>query len=515
MTINTFSLYVANRVQEAHQIKIDLLANKTNRSSATIRRAIHTLNDYLPLNKQFIVTESTIINQLSYTEFVHFIQELTISDFSTTGEERLQFLLCLSMTNDFTNFSKLYELLEISQSTKKKDRPIFSQLLQQAGLTLHSFRGKGVSIIGDELTLRIKAALILSKIIEIDEENKIVPRQANNPCEQLLYSLINNLFDSIAKESSLHQFINKHALTLNYTSMKFLYVYYSLSLRRQQLTHFINHRNNVPVKIHKYRLFHHEQEDFALSMILASLDNHGKIMYPNDSLVITCRTQLFSYVEDRIYTTFYSKEQLTRNLDQYLYKCIMRHFLNYDFYDNKLDDVKKEFSFLYQLVEYCYQRYLSKKITLDEHQLSTLTLIFREHVLKNKIAGRNLKKIVIITNSAKEKSNFFSQQLLYYFDTQVIAILNINELYQLKYLKFDNLMTFSNRISTILNENGFPNIKVNYYFHPTDIDYLTKLNFSNNSHRKLIAADFVSEIQQCPSESLSHYLKDTYPNFFV
>jgi hypothetical protein len=120
MTINTFSLYVANRVQEAHQIKIDLLANKTNRSSATIRRAIHTLNDYLPLNKQFIVTESTIINQLSYTEFVHFIQELTISDFSTTGEERLQFLLCLSMINDFTNFSKLYELLEISQSTKKK-----------------------------------------------------------------------------------------------------------------------------------------------------------------------------------------------------------------------------------------------------------------------------------------------------------------------------------------------------------------------------------------------------------
>lgn len=76
-------------------------------------------------------------------------------------------------------------------------------------------------------------------------------------------------------------------------------------------------------------------------------------------------------------------------------------------------------------------------------------------------------------------------------------------------------MTFSNRISTILNENGFPNIKVNDYFQPTDIDYLTKLNFSNNSHHKLIAADFVSEIQQCLSESLSHYLKDTYPNFFV
>lgn len=164
-------------------------------------------------------------------------------------------------------------------------------------------------------------------------------------------------------------------------------------------------------------------------MILASLDNHGKIMYPNDSLVVTCRTQLLTYVEERVHTTFYSKEQLENNLDQYLYKCLIRHFLKYDFYDNKLDDVKKEFSFLYQLVEYCYDRFLSEKITLDERQISTLTLIFREHVLKNKIAGRNLKKVVIITNSAKEKSTFFSQQLLYYFDTKVIAILNINELY--------------------------------------------------------------------------------------
>lgn len=206
--------------------------------------------------------------------------------------------------------------------------------------------------------------------------------------------------------------------------MKFLSVYYALSLRRQQLAYVMTQKDNLPVSVHEYTLFQHEQEDFALSMILASLDNHGKIMYPNDSLVVTCRTQLLTYVEERVHTTFYSKEQLENNLDQYLYKCLIRHFLKYDFYDNKLDDVKKEFSFLYQLVEYCYDRFLSEKITLGERQISTLTLIFREHVLKNKIAGRNLKKVVIITNSAKEKSTFFSQQLLYYFDTKVIAILN-------------------------------------------------------------------------------------------
>ncbi|WP_155988482.1 hypothetical protein [Tetragenococcus muriaticus] len=63
-----------------------------------------------------------------------------------------------------------------------------------------------------------------------------------------------------------------------------------------------------------------------------------------------------------------------------------------------MDDVKKEFSFLYQLVDYCYQKDLAKRIDLDQYQLSTLTLLFRNHVLKNKIAGRNLKRIDIIQN---------------------------------------------------------------------------------------------------------------------
>ena len=104
-----------------------------------------------------------------------------------------------------------------------------------------------------------------------------------------------------------------------------------------------------------------------------------------------------------------------------MYKCIFRNGLHFDFYDNKLDDVKLEFSFLYQLVEYFYETQLSSSVHLDEYQISTLTLLFREHVLKNKIAGRNRKKIIIVTNSAKEKSDFFAQQLSYYFDTEVVG----------------------------------------------------------------------------------------------
>lgn len=515
MTVSSFSLYLANRIQEAQQISLNQLSSKTGRSIATIRRTVHSLNQYLEPSLAFVITESKIINQLSYTEFVAFIQRLTINDFSTTWRERLDLLLCITMVEKKVNLTKLYELLGISQSTKKKDRALFFKELEKEHLKLLSLRGKGVSVVGDELTLRIKTAQLLSQIIEIDGNNQIIPRQANNPTQQLSYQYAKKIFIKNEKKTHLTDLLNIYSWSFNYTSMKFLYAYYFISLHRIENGFVITKKYHSPVKVQTYHSFGQEEEDFSFSCVLASLDNNGTNFYPKDSLVITIRKQLVKYVEERIITTFYSRKELNYEIEQYLYKCLVRNFLNYDLYDNKLDDVKKEFSFLYQLVDYCYQKSLATKIYLDQYQLSTLTLLFRNHVLKNKISGRNLKRVVVITNSAKEKSNFFSQQFVYFFDAKVVAILNINEIYQLQNLKYDSLITFSNRISTILDENGLPNIKVNYYFHSEDIKYLAKLNFSHNSQRKIIAEQFVNEIKHIPNEELADYLKKYYANFFV
>lgn len=515
MTVSSFALYLGNRIQEAQQVTLNQLSIKTERSIATIRRTVHSLNEYLQPSSQFVVTESKIINQMSYDEFVSFIQKLSINDFSTSWQERLELLFVITMTDNKANLTKLYQTLEISQSTKKKDRATFSKELEKDQLSLLSLRGKGVTIVGDELTLRIKTAQILAQIIELNENNQLVARKANNPVQQLIYQHIKQLFEKNEKKQLLNNLLRKYQLSFNYTSMKFLYAYYFISLHRIENNFFISKKHASPVKIQTYPLFNQAEEDFSFSNVLASLDNNGINFYPKDGLVVSIRKQFIQYVEERIITTFYSRKELNQEIEQYLYKCLVRNFLDFDFYDNKLDDVKKEFSFLYQLVDYCYQKYLAERIHLDQYQLSTLTLLFRNHVLKNKIAGRNLKKVVVITNSAKEKGNFFSQQLVYFFDAKVVDILNINEIYQLKALKYDNLITFSNRISTILDENGFPNIKVNYYFHSEDIDYLAKLNFSHNSQRKIIAKQFVNEITQVPPEELSNYLKEHYANFFV
>lgn len=515
MTVNSFDLYLANRIQEKERITIDQLASKTNRSATTIRRSIHSLNTFLPVSDHFIITESTVISQLSYQTLIQFIQSLGLLDFVTTVEERLDYLITSSILNSSINLSNIYETLLISQSTKKRDRAFFLELLAKDQLLLESIRGKGVTINGDELNLRIKAAQIISKVIEIDENNEIIARKANTPVQNLIYEQVRSIFIKEVNVT-LTQFLKENNLNFNYTGTKFLYIYTYISDYRISKGKRLASKKEFLVSPPHFDFFSStDEENFSFSCILASLDNDGKTIYQKNEQIQSFSEQLIAFIEERIITTFYTKDSLAPALEHYLAKCIFRNGLGFDFYDNKLDDVKKEFSFLYQLVDYFYETNLSTHLSLDTYQLGTITLLFREHVLKNKISGRNRKKIVIVTNSAKEKSDFFAQQLAYYFDIKVIGYINIQEIHHLDLMKFDSLITFSNRISSILNEQGYPNIKLNYYFHDEDIQYLTKLNFSLNSHRKLLADDFVEKTRHIPSDQLSGFLKQEYPNFFV
>lgn len=515
MVVNSFDLYLANRVQEKGQTTLDALALKTQKSGATIRRSLQTLNQYLLPEKQFVITEAKIINQMRYRDLIALIQNLSLSDFSTTPKERLNYFVCLCVLQKTVNLSQIYDELAVSQSTKKKDRSIFLDSLAKKRLTLTSLPGKGVTITGDEWALRSWACEVLMEIIEINEQGTITNRQANNPLQQLLFEKAAFLWQTENCDLLVELLANNN-IKLNYTSTKFLYLYYLLTVKRiknydQKIE--IAFDPLLPVKI--LPLFSSESENSYFGALLASLDNHGISLYQKNDCLTEISSRLISYIEERVLTHFYSRPILQQEISHYLYKSIIRNQLAYDFYDNKLDDVKKEFSFLYQLVEFFYVHELAEIFYLGPYQLATLTLIFREHVLKNKVSGRNRKKIVVVTNSAQEKSDFFAQQLSYHFDTEIVATINLHELYRLKHLQFDHLLTFSNRIATILNEEGYPNIKVNYYFHDEDLAHLNKRNFSSNYNRKLIAEQLSMQLEQIEPQNWAGFLKMHYPNFFV
>lgn len=512
--LNSFDLYLANRIQEKGQMDIATLAQRLQRSTATIRRSINNINEWLPTSQQFQLADAVVTSQASYQDLLRMIQQLQIADFSTSFQERRDYLISEAARHHIFNMSEQYDQLLISQSTKKKDRPLFTAYLAEKGLAIETIRGKGVSIIGDPVAFRILATRILLEVTHIDATGRITARQANDPIQRQLYQKFAPLFAGFSPKK-LEAFLEEADIQLNYTSKKFLLLYTFLAEYRIALGQELTSFPKSPVPYKAFHFFQLPAEDQLFSCLLGSLDNNLGTLYQESPATKALTTELIAFIEDRILTTFYTRKALAQEIGQYLHKCLMRKFLDFDFYDNKLDDVKKEFSFLYQLVSYFFEVEKRNMPQLTEYQLATITLIFRNHVLQNKIAGRNRKEVIVVTNSAKEKSNFFSEQLHYHFDVTVVKELNIHEIHLLKQLRFDHLITFSNRISMVLQESGYENIKMNYYIHDEDIQLLTKRQFSLNSHRKLIAADFLQEIQDVATAELPAYLAEHFSNFFV
>lgn len=129
--------------------------------------------------------------------------------------------------------------------------------------------------------------------------------------------------------------------------------------------------------------------------------------------------------------------------------------------------------------------------------------------------GRNRKKIVIVTNSAIEKTSYFVENLRHHIDLSVVGTFNIHELYEIENLDYDLIITFSNRIATLLLENKYSCVKLNFYFDQNDIDTLLNLGFSSSSRRKILLDHFLNEIADKNSDEIKEILLKKYPSHFL
>ncbi|MFT3943955.1 MAG: helix-turn-helix domain-containing protein [Ancrocorticia sp.] len=519
MALSEFSLYLANRIQEKGTVPIAFLAERYGKSPSTVRRCIADLNEFLPPPKRFVTTDAAVVSRAHYPDLVALIQSLRISDYVTTVPERLDYLLALSLTEEFINFSSMYDALAISQSTRKKDRSSLARMLESLGFSMTSFPAKGVRIQGREDRYRIRLSEIFAQVIEIDHDDRVVPRLANNPLQQLIYEEIELCVRRFGPAlASLVAMLREYRIKLSYSSKKLLYVYYVVACYRASLGYGLA-GIELP-RTASYPIFVDDgeagaSENLLANALLASLDSSSELEIAHSEQIWGMCERFVDAVEARIVTTFYSKRALVREIYRYISKLSIRRALRYDFYDNKLDDVAAELSFLFEQVGRAYSEHLECFMTLTQAQLSTLTLILRKHVLANKIAGRNTKKVVLISNSAIEKTGFFAELLQYHFDVEVVATLNIAELHVLHDLDFEELICFSNRIAKSLHDLGFHCIKVPYFLHHEDIDYLLGLGFSSNSHRKLLASEFTRRFAEDNPPDIEDYLRRTYPNIFI
>ena len=517
MGIHSYDLQICAVIQEKHSLSLEELSSLSGRSLSSVKRSIAAVNEHLPAQQQIILSGSSALFQMSYKEYLSFIQSLTLEDYYPSQAERINIMSVYAFFNQVLNMTHLYETLRFSLTTKKKDSHALSSWLKSQGLSTTVVPKAGIRIVGDELLLRICIVNILSPYLEVDQDFHLTMRLANNPIQSMMteYFLVKADADLEAARDIISRLIRKGQFRISYASIKFLYLYLGCAHFRAASGHPLTKLPSLPVPVKDYALTEVPLENTFLNHLISALDFSTNVMPPINEKLLSITHGLISQVQERIITQICSDHLIYEEVYTYLHKCIIRNIYHFSFYDNKLEETQYHYHNLYDVIKAStgsYER--NYGIRLSHFQIATLTLIFRKFVNKNKLAGRNQKRLVIVTNSSIEKIGFFMEKLKFRVDAKLVSVIHINELYLLKEMEYDCLIVFSNRIASMLEERGYSCLKLNFYLTNEDFSHLDSLGFST-SRRKLKASALARELQHMSPEEMEAYLLAHYSDYFL
>ena len=517
MGIHSYDLQICAIIQEKHSLSLEDLSSLSKRSISSVKRSIAAVNEYLPSEQQIILSGSAAVFQMNYREYLSFIQGLTLEDYYPSQNERIDIMAVYAFFNQVLNMTHLYETLRLSLTTKKKDSHVLSSWLDSQKLSTEVVPKAGIRIAGDELLLRICIVNVLLPYLEVDQDFHLTMRLANNPIQSMMteYFLVKADVDLEAARSTITRLIWSGQFRISYTSVKFLYLYLGCAHFRSRTGYPLTALPAIPVPVKDYELTELPLENTFLNHLISALDFSTNVMPPINEKLLSITRELIDQVQARIITRICDDHLIYEEVYTYLHKCIIRNIYHFSFYDNKLEETQYHYHNLYDVIKASVGSYeKSCGIRLSHFQIATLTLIFRKFINKNKLAGRNQKRLVIVTNSSIEKIGFFMEKLKFRVDVKLTGIIHINELYLLREMEYDYLIVFSNRIASMLEELGYSCLKLNFYLTDEDFEYLEGLGFST-SRRKLKASVFVEEIQQLRPEELKTYLLANYGDYFL
>lgn len=485
-----------------------------DKSLITLKRSAANLNYYLSSDKIHIQADSFHCN-ISYTQFIDFLQRLNIKDYRSSVDERIKLIIVFCFLYSTVNVSALYEEIRISLTTKKKDLKVLEKYLAEKELQLEVVSSKGIRIVGNEIALRMVVMSILASVCELDSRDHLIGRAANDVYEQLIFTRFRKkmLEHFTAVTSEYHMIVDANKLALSYPGRKLLYTYMLIARVRTA--------NPLPqcdfqIELLSELLYQYASEQSFMNYFVASLDQNITVLNFMDIRLRNTLMNFYVRVQSEIITVIIEREALLHELYLYIQKCIIRWKCGYSIFDNNLSNTRKHYNNLYTIIQSaCGDLENIYSINFSESHIATMTLIFRKYINKSKISGRNKKTVIIVTNSAFEKVDFFIDNLKFHLDVDICDSINIHEREKLSDLNYHLVITFSNRISMLLQQMNINHVKVNYHLNEEDINNLLRNGFSSNLNRKIRADKFVEQIQGKTNEEIMDMLKLQYSKYFI
>ncbi len=514
-----FDLRLANYVQDKGRIDFETCESLFGKSRSSMKRSIYTLNEYLPESLHFSISNHEMKTHMTYADFSNLCARLTLEDYSTSVDERLMLVVCYAFFRGIVNMTQVYTELNLSVSTKKNDRKELGSMLEGKGVRIVNRHRRGIELLGNERFQRMYVARKLISVIELNEHDAFVPRKANTPVQKLLYEVFEEHLAEYHEEvkAELEKFFRQSAASVDYASKKFLYIHYAISIMRINKGHQIKTALKDMPEVPRYNLLPVKKDSQYLDYLIASLNYKEPIEFPTNETIKEMTHCLIKWIEENMDFQIFTLENFFNEMYAYLYKCQIKNKLDYFFYDDKLDNTKKEFPGLFRVIQkgtdLLADRY---DFRLTEHQVSVICLMAETYLMQNRLVRKNNPKILIITNSSVEKVKFFLEALSQHVGYEMVSYLTINELYKLNQLDFDAILTFSNRITVLLNELGWESIKLNFYLTTEDIKKLLDNGFTSNRNRKVLAEEVVDELlEKHTKEEMIRHLRERFPDFVL
>lgn len=516
MALTESYLKLLKYVQEKRKINIEETAKKFKKNNSTIRREIDYLNVYLADHEQISIKNGYIISSLKYNDYLSFMKRLSIRDYSSNQNERFNLIIMKCFIEQFVNTTKLYDNLNLSLTTKKNDLKQLRLFLNSKKLNLTILHKKGIKIEGDELHYRILIIKILLPLIEINNDYIITKREANTPFDNLIINVFFNEYQNITEfcQKYITEFLKEYQLHLTYSSKKFLVLYIAISnIRKKYMLSF--YLENIPVNPLNLYFFDDSNENKAFNHIIALLDFQEPLHFPENNILKQLCIHFVNELQKNIITHLHTRNMIVLEIYQYLYKSIIGIHYDFSFQDKMVRDTHVQFPSLYKNIKLALQKIQNHyKIEFAEHHIITLTLIMRKWINKNKILGRNQKKVIIVTNTSYERISYFIEYIQDIIELKIESILNINEIDLIKNIDFDWIFTFSDRIQSKMMSMNYPSIELNFFITDIDIDNLLKIGFSRK-HYKMIASKFTNTIANKTDDEITKILTQEYNDFFI
>jgi transcriptional antiterminator len=519
MTITGFDLTLANFVQDKGSIDFETCISLYDKSESTLKRNIYTLNEYLPEHLHFSIHDNNIQTNMTYADFARLCENIKLDDYSTSMDERMMLVICYAFFEGVLNTTELYTTLNLSISTKKNDRQELGKMLGKRDVEVINRHRKGIELTGNEQFLRMYVARKLISVIELNENDEFIQRKANTPIQKLLYNKFEKYLAVYHNEvtEELEKLFEKTETSVDYASKKFIYIHTAISLLRIKQGYVMSSVLESMPPVPHYHMLPVETDSRYLDYLIASLNYKEPMDFPQNKNIKKITHGFIRTIEEKMDVHFYVQDDIYKEIYAYLYKCRIKNRLDYYFYDDKLDDTQKVFPELFEVTQTTMNAYGDQyNFSLTEEQISVICLIVETYIMKNHLITGDNPRIIIITNSSVEKVNFFLENLKHYVDFEMVSYLTINELYKLESLNFDFILTFSNRITVLLNELGWKSIKLNFYLNNEDFKILIDNGFTSNRNKKFSAEDFIEKLsdERTQTEKVN-FLRKNYSEYFL